>query len=139
MPEYTEEEYEWKKDSLCREYPDLDFINIPNPRYLSAIEKIREVCSRCLVFNECRTLVDAIETPPDASRAQLPSYGLGFLAGIWAGELPRERVRRRCRELGFPVPPWLGGDDEEIDTAEELSANEKHEQVLHGSGSSGNQ
>ena len=134
MPLWTDEELEWKKDALCKEYPELDFINARVSRTESKRAKaLRAVCGECLVFAECRALTDAIETPVDFSKSVMPSHSPDMLAGFWAGELPIERVRRRYRAAGIPLPPWLNAGkeiDEDSEAAGEVPTSGEHSGVL---------
>lgn len=68
-------ESSWQKDSLCREYPRLDFF--PPESDIPAVKAAKKVCKDCLVRTEC--LDNAILTKqPD---------------GIWGGFTTTERKR----------------------------------------------
>jgi len=41
----------WIKDSLCIEYPDVEFF--PDETYKEDVKKAKSICSRCLVKSEC--------------------------------------------------------------------------------------
>lgn len=50
----------------------------------------RAVCAACPVIAECREVVEHIESESPLT--------LGNMAGVWAGETPAERVKRRRNE-----------------------------------------
>lgn len=59
-----------------------------------AVHERKLICSECPVINECRTLIDALESALP-NRAGSAYRGA---PGVWAGETPRERFFRRRDE-----------------------------------------
>ncbi len=63
----------WRKDSLCIEYPEVDWF----PAKGEPNDAARTICARCLVQAECLTF--ALSAPETRYH------------GIWAGTTPQER------------------------------------------------
>ena len=76
----------WQADAACQDLP----LDVFFPYGLDAYEDARAVCGRCEVIEECRAMVDRAE-------GGLPR---GYISGMFAGESPTERIRRRMRFLG---------------------------------------
>ena len=72
----------WYRDALCREYPDLDFVDAELDKQTK--REALQVCGRCLAMAECRAY--AID---DAE-----------LVGIWGGTdtAARRAIRRLQRK-----------------------------------------
>lgn len=76
--------------AACREEdPDLFYSNDRGTDAPEKYPRAREVCGRCEVREECRQLVDLLE-----GRTVLRN----MVHGVWAGETPEERIRRRWEE-----------------------------------------
>jgi hypothetical protein len=56
----------------------------------SAAKKLKEICHTCPVMKECREVSDHIEAIFGCHVSTS-----NFLLGVWGGETPVERVRRR--------------------------------------------
>lgn len=69
----------WHLDAACREYPDLSWF----PERGDPVTKLKAICARCLVAEECRT--EAINDPG--------------LLGVWGGTTPKERRAIRAAAI----------------------------------------
>lgn len=92
LPRITEHEKEWRQQALCAG-TGLDWWReIGKERTHSTVKAALAVCARCPVRINCRDLGDIIEAP---------FHGLShedmFQAGIYGGETPVQRRRRRQR------------------------------------------
>lgn len=73
----------WEREAACRTAdPEVFFKQHRN-------SEARAVCEVCPVLAQCRDLIDHIE----ARTGPVDHFG------IWAGETPRERTRRRWKEM----------------------------------------
>lgn len=75
---------EWPERAACRGKP-LDMF-FDSERWSAALG----ICVRCPVLNECRTWNDRQEA----------ALAFGALAGVFGGETPRQRTRRRRDQRG---------------------------------------
>lgn len=85
MPPVTARERRVAERSACRGMVDLFLID-PDEMTTADEERCRKVCASCPVFDDCRRLVDSLE-----SATQRPCH----LTGYWAGESVYDRARRR--------------------------------------------
>lgn len=75
----------WTVDALCAQVgPEIFF-----PGKGGSTRDAKAVCGRCPVSRECLAYADEVET----GQAGVPtSY---IVQGIWGGESPRDRIKRR--------------------------------------------
>lgn len=90
MPPVTDHEVAWKARAACRDHPSEWWFS---PQHY---DKGKELCGTCPVLAECRDLGDAVEKALfGASDARQHPF---MLTGVWAGETPHERARRRRQQ-----------------------------------------
>jgi WhiB family redox-sensing transcriptional regulator len=79
----------WMRRAACVGRDDLYFgpHGEPEQERRARVAKAKQLCATCPVLAECRETVDRMEG------GQVPDR----VAGIWAGETPRERHNRRRR------------------------------------------
>jgi hypothetical protein len=87
----------WVAQALCASVATPDVWHADEYGRYPAAQEAKAVCARCPVAAECREYVDAYDAsiPKDLS-----SDGL---QGIWAGEDPHERQRRRLAAAMRPA------------------------------------
>ena len=74
----------WQADAACRGLPLTVFLP-PGAGAASKFEQAKTICASCPVIADCRAMTDRAE------RGLSQSY----VHGVFAGESPLERVRRR--------------------------------------------
>lgn len=68
-------DWDWSKDALCLEYPEVDFY--PNKSDTSSVKKAKRICKQCLVRDECLDF----------------AYRNKEVGGIWGGFFEDERKK----------------------------------------------
>lgn len=71
----------WEQQALCGEDPDLFYSTVP-----AKIQAAKRICATCPVQARCREKADRVEAPLSRQNHW----------GVWAGETPVERFRRRA-------------------------------------------
>jgi len=92
MPAVTEDEWGWREHRACAPHPPQWFVGELNAEQTA---RAKAVCAACPVIEQCRALGD------EAESVVLPID----LQGVWAGENPLERARRRRRRGDMPPTP----------------------------------
>lgn len=94
LPDVTVEELEWQDRRSCRQLPG-EWWTSEDPELN---DRAKEVCfTSCPVRVQCAALAEVV----DAGASPYVTYherSLPYLAGVWAGETPVERYRRRRRD-----------------------------------------
>lgn len=86
----------FKNRAVCAEVPQtygyglVDAYFYPATNSEFAYKMARQFCTRCPAIGECRELIDSIEEDEPKSN----------IRGFWAGESPRERIKRRTAVVG---------------------------------------
>lgn len=84
------------RHGACRNHPDWfapDGLRGGKRRTALEAERLT-VCEQCPVIEQCRLVADHVETAPGYENG----CNLMLIAGVWGGETPGDRVRRRKRE-----------------------------------------
>jgi hypothetical protein len=81
---------DWFTEAACAiDSVDPDLFHPSKEQTAASLPAAKRTCLRCAVLAECRGYIDRIEG--DLAR--------GYWAGVWAGEIPRERAARRSAEV----------------------------------------
>lgn len=94
-PKWTEDEFAWKAKAACRDKPSEWWFKIKpvtKTRFSNDNEQARAICATCPVLRQCRNFVDELEAPFAGLSVRTQTRNM---FGIWAGETPQERIRRR--------------------------------------------
>ena len=81
---------EWAVEAACRGL-DPDFFYSERAALMA---QAKEICGRCSVRQQCLDTADRVEGTLSAKK---------HVHGIWGGETPEERIRRRSLRASMPV------------------------------------